>query len=202
MIPSPLKNCFRNLFFLAGAGVLGLSGMDLSTLTARSPFAPAGSGRPEAVPAEAAQLEFRSIASDQGGMMFSIFDATANRGHWLRMGEAGFAVVKSYDSAQNQIEVEHQGKIIQLRLKRATIQVGAAMPVPVMAQMPGLPVNKDANGQVAPTDARRLEAVAAEVRRRRALRTVAQTPASAGATATTPVPADSSTLVVPVPPVP
>ncbi|MCX6938529.1 MAG: hypothetical protein NTU80_11660 [Verrucomicrobia bacterium] len=156
--------------------------MDLSNLTARSPFAPAGAGVSEAETPEVTQLEFRSVAEDQGGMMFSVFDVTANRGHWLRLGETGATVVKSYDAAQGQIQVEHQGKVIPLKLKRATIQAGAAMPT--MPTMAGSPANFGAGTTASPSDARRLESVAAEVRRRRALRTAAQSPAPASAPAT------------------
>lgn len=174
--------------------------MDFSNLTARSPFAPAGAGRSDSAPVEASQLEFRSIASDQGGVMFSVFDLTANRGRWLRLGEAGPTVVKSYDAAESQIQVEHQGKVIPLKLKRATIQAGAAMPMPVMPAvqtMAGSAANAGIGTAASPNDARRLESVAAEVRRRRALRTAAQTPAPASAPAT-----GTAAPVVPPPPVP
>jgi hypothetical protein len=69
------------------------------------------------------------------------------------------------------LEVEQNGRPVKLTLKRATILAGQPL-----AAMPGTPVM---NGQGNPgevrqaeggADGRRLEAVAAEVRRRRALR--------------------------------
>lgn len=197
-----MKLRFSTYLILAWLGVSGSSGMDLSNLTERSPFAPAGAGRVSSTAEEVSQLEFRSIASDQAGMMFSVFDVSANRGRWLRLGENGSTMVKSFDAAQNEISVEHQGKVISLKLKRATIQAGAAMPsagVPAMPSIPGGVVNNGSTATAAPTDSRRLEAVAAEVRRRRALRTAAQVPANAAA----PTPATvEAAPVVPPPPVP
>lgn len=151
--------------------------MDLNNLVERSPFAPPGAATTEQTNEAPAQLEFRGIAADESGPMFSIYDLTASRGYWVREGESGAVTVKGFDSSEGQIEVEQGGRMLTLKLKRASISVGAAQVVAVPA--PGNTPNPRvgvAGGGAPPVDAKRLESVAAEVRRRRALRNAAQTP--------------------------
>lgn len=173
-----------------GLGVIGAQGMDLNTLVERSPFAPPGVKTSEQVNEAPTQLEFRGIATDESGTMFSVYDMTANRGYWVREGEAGAVSVKSFDPAESQILVEQGGRTVPLKLKRATIQAGAAV-APAAGGAPNFPSpNANAANRAAvnpAADAKRLEAVAAEVRRRRALRNAAQ--AGAPAPAATPAPA-------------
>ena len=147
---------------------------DLQTLVDRSPFGPSGAVAGTVPVAEAGTLEFRGMVVDQGGTAYSVFDASANRGFWLREGENGPIRIKSYQADDNILEVDQGGRAVKLQLKRATIQAGAAI---AMAPKPAV-VNNAQPGGAAPAaavaaDARRLEAVAAEVRRRRALRNAA-----------------------------
>ena len=186
-------------FLLLGFGALsgaGLEAMDLQTLVDRSPFSP-----PKAAVAESGQqeqpgtLEFRGMVVDAAGTSYSVFDVTASRGYWVKEGGDGPIRVKSYNPQDNQLEVEQNGKPVKLQLKRATIQAGSpvAAAAPRPPSQPGVPQPGGGppgmgrpNGEPG-ADARRLEAVAAEVRRRRALRNAAaNNPAAAAPAAAQP----------------
>ena len=158
--------------------------VDLQTLVDRSPFAPtpqagdaSGSSEPQGT------LEFRGMVTDAAGTSYSIFDTTTNKGRWVRAEDSNSPVqVKNFDAASNTLEIEQNGKPVKLPLKRAVIQAGqpiTAMVAPAPSPN-GPPQGVPAPGQGGPqakpdaaADARRLEAVAAEVRRRRALRNTA-----------------------------
>ncbi len=155
-----------------------LRAVDLQTLVDRSPFSPPpqasdGSGAPE----PQGTLEFRGMVTDGNGTAYSVFDTTTNKGRWVRADEAdGSVQVKGFDAQNNTLEIEQNGKPVKLPLKRAIIQAGQ----PVSSMVPSIPAPNAAPGNPGAAvqnrpdggagDARRLEAVAAEVRRRRALR--------------------------------
>lgn len=148
--------------------------MDLQTLVDRSPFAPPAGSVAETSTEQPGTLEFRGMAVDQQGTSYSVFDATANKGFWLREGGDGPLRIKSYNAQDAQLEVEQNGRPVKLQMKRATIQAGAAIALPQQPQ----PGTQAGGGQVRrsgdpASDTRRLEAVASEVRRRRALRNAA-----------------------------
>lgn len=195
-------NFFAPLLLLsAGLCATGLSAADLQTLVDRSPFSPpAGAAATTAAPEVPGTLEFRGIVVDEQGTSYSVFDATASRGYWLREGGDGPIRFKSYNAQDTQLEVEQNGRPVKLQMKRASIAAGApiaiAPPRPASAGSPqpgGGPAVARAPGDPA-TDARRLEAVAAEVRRRRALRNAAATG--------TPAPAAPAATPAPTPPAP
>lgn len=176
------------LLGLGTVSVAGLGAMDLQTLVDRSPFSPPKSAVAESgTQDQPGTLEFRGMVVDAAGTSYSVFDVTASRGYWLKEGGDGAIRVKSYSAQDNQLEVEQNGKPVKLQLKRATIQAGAPMvaaPAPRPPSQPGMPQPGGGPGVGRPTgepgaDARRLEAVAAEVRRRRALRNAAANPAAA-----------------------
>jgi hypothetical protein len=173
------------------AALSGARGMDLSTLTERSPFAPPGAGKAAQEEAAPAQLEFRGIATDESGTIFSVFDLSQNRGYWVRQGEAGAVTVKNFNPDEGQIEVEQGGRALVLKLKRSVTATAAVAPVAAPSvgtnANPGAQPQRSASAQ---SDASRLEAVAAEVRRRRALRNAAT---QGGATQTPPPPAPAAT---------
>lgn len=159
---------------------------DLQTLIARSPFAPAGGPQLNLgdAPAEQSTLEFRGLVIDESGPSYSVFDASQSRGFWIREGGDGPLRVLSYNAQESLLEVEQNGRATKLQLKSASVQNGAApAPRPIAAVQPaGQP------GAVGPSnpDGRRLEAVAAEVRRRRALRNAAAAKPAAEAPAPPP----------------
>jgi hypothetical protein len=177
-----LINSMPRLFSILAAGIMGLAAPvfaapDLQSLIDRSPFAPPKDEATGESPTEQGALEFRGMVMEGGETTFSVFDATANKARWLRVGEGDSFKVKHFDAGTNQLEVEQQGKSLKLLLKRSTIQAGAPV---VAAPQAGGPPNVHPSDPA--NDTRRLETVAAEVRRRRALRstpTPAQVPAPA-----------------------
>lgn len=192
----PLAFKTFGLACLLSASAGALCAVDLQTLIDRSPFAPPGQGADTAGAAEPqGTLEFRGVVTDEGGTAYSIFDTSTNKGRWVRADDTNSPVqVKSFDSANNTLEIEQNGRPVKLSLKRATIQAGQAVTAMIPSapppQVPGNPANP---GEVrkadSGADARRLEAVAAEVRRRRALRNAARPPQGQPPANATPAPA-------------
>src|SRR4051812_20573644 len=88
-------------------------------LAAKSPFLPPATQTVAAV-TEGASIELRGITSAGGGVMFSIFDASKKTGTWVRLNETGndFVVTK-YDTNNDTVTVEHQGRPIVLALKES-----------------------------------------------------------------------------------
>lgn len=170
--------------------------VDLQTLLDRSPFAPPGQAAVGATAAEQGTLEFRGVVTDDGGTAYSIFDASTNKGRWVRAGDESSPIkVRGYDAANGLLEVEQNGRPVQLSLKRATIQAG--QPVAVMAKVAtpgGSSLGSSRVRRQAPADARQLEAVAERVRRLRASRVAAksasqgQAPGTLAPAPTVPVP--------------
>ncbi len=194
-------------------GVAPLRAVDLQTLVDRSPFSPAPQAGESGGTQEAqGNLEFRGMVTDAAGTSYSVFDTTTNKGRWVRADDTNSPVqVKNFDATNNVLEVEQNGRPVKLPLKRAVIQAGqpvSAMtaPAPAAPPSPGNPTaNNNQNRPDAAADARRLEAVAAEVRRRRALRNTATgtrqgQPAPAVAPAAPAAPATPG--AVPPPPAP
>lgn len=181
MKPLAFKTAGLVCLLCASAGLV--RAVDLQTLVDRSPFAPPGQGPDTAGAAEPqGTLEFRGMVTDEAGTAYSIFDTSTNKGRWVRSDDTNSPVqVKGFDAANNTLEVEQNGRSVKLSLKRATIQAGQAVnamiPSAPPPQIPGNPANQgEARKSDGTADARRLEAVAAEVRRRRALRNAARPP--------------------------
>jgi hypothetical protein len=154
-----------------------LRGVELQTLVDRNPFAPAGQAAGPVQPAEQPTLEFRGMVTDFEGTAYNIFDTSTSKGAWVRVDDPDSPFkVRGYDPSSSTIEVEQNGRPLKLTLKRATIQAGPAMSAMVAgASAPGVASGEARRTGDSGTDARRLEAVAAEVRRRRALRSAAGT---------------------------
>lgn len=195
MKPLAFKTFGLACLLCAGAGAL--RAVDLQTLIDHSPFSPPGQTGENATAEPQGTLEFRGMVTDESGTAYSIFDTSTSKGRWLRPDDSNSAVqVKNFDAASNTLEVEQNGRPVKLPLKRATIQPGQAVAAMVpTAPPPTNPGNPGNPGEVrrpdAGADARRLEAVAAEVRRRRALRNATKTQQGqppAPAAAPTPVP--------------
>lgn len=139
----------------------------LSDLLGNSPFLPAGAAA--AATADTAQpLQFRGVVAEAGAYRFSLYDPARKTGAWVRLDETdqGF-VVKSYDPAHDRVTVAYQGRLLTLALPEAKIAAA-----PASAPFTGAPGMQPGAGPVTPQataaeEARRLEKIAAEVRRRR-----------------------------------
>lgn len=164
-------------------GIVGTSSTGAQTLTSRSPFMPEGTPAAPVAPTENAPLELRGIVSTKAGYLYGIFDPTKRQSVWVRKDEPGADFsVRAHDEANDTVTVEYQGRTMTLGLKAAKVESMGPVPNPaqMMVQrpnqpqpnMPPMPVPPPANASAA-DEARRLEGVAAEVRRRRMLRQAA-----------------------------
>ena len=110
------------------------------------------------------------------GYRFSIYDSTSKSSAWSRLNETGHHfLVRSYDETRDSVTVEHQGRTLTLALRTAKVasapvnvpQAPQPGPMPTAPQPIGGPVVLNPS----PADEqRRLEAIAAEVNRRRMIR--------------------------------
>ena len=155
----------------------------LEGLTSNSPFVVHSATGVQPTNPETATIEFRGMISSQNSTLFGLYDRTRNQGTWVRQNEKGaeFNVI-AYDATNEVVTVDYQGQRLSLALSSAKIGMAAPSTSPVIAAAPlGAPA---ATVSAGPVDQRRLESVAAEVRRRRALRqsTPAATPTPASGT--------------------
>ncbi len=172
----------RIMLFLSAASLAAAPALavDLQRLVANSPFAPAGT------PGQAgntAPLEFRGVFMDQGEHFFSVFNPATRASVWVALNEAGQEFfVRSYDEGAQTIVAEFKGRSLTLSLSKAPmVAAGPAAPAPAPT---GTVIPTPAT--VAATDsaeAKRLADLAAEIRRRRALRQQAAPPPGTAAPA-------------------
>ena len=141
----------------------------LDDLVQKSPFLPGDQpGGAVVAPTENAAIEFRGVITTKQGVLFGLYDRTKQTGAWVRKDDksADF-VVQSYDQANDMVSVDYHGQKFNLTLFSAKIGAAAPsapMPLTGAGPEPGVPAVARVDDQ------RRLESIAAEVRRRRALR--------------------------------
>lgn len=158
--------------------MLGAGESMRAQVASKSPFMP-----PQAAgnaPTAGAPLELRGVLEVGGAVKYRIYDPARKVGTWISLNEknAEFDVVaKQYDASAGTLTIEHQGKTITLAPREPKVVssgVAGQTPPPPLPQ-PALNVAPAVTQSVVlnPTPAdeqRRLDAVAAEVARRRALR--------------------------------
>lgn len=164
-------------WLLGGGSLLGAT----PSVSSVSPFLPpdAPAVVAGAVSAQGAPIEFRGVVVIGGRQRFNFFDPARKQSVWVGLEEPGMPYrVTAYDAAGERVTVEVGGRVLTLALEKTKI---ASSPppanVPVAGSAPAAPAAAAAPG-VAPVvlnptpadEAKRLEAIAAEVRRRRALR--------------------------------
>lgn len=158
------------LFTLGGSVAQGIFAQDISLI---SPFLP-HNGTAGAATVNS-PLELRGIMALPGGAMFGLFDPMQKKGGWVKLNEAGRDfLVRSYDAANDVVTVEYQGRVLNLPLTQPKIEKLPAMAIaggPVRAMMTTGP--QQAVSAPISDDAKRIEAVAAEVARRRQARQAA-----------------------------
>ena len=124
-----------------------------------------------------AELQFCGVFGDGANKRFLIYNATTRRSSWLRLNQEGpdELFVEAFDAEQSTVNVRQGGRRLTLGLQAASLAGG-----PVQGSAPvalsGTSQDLQTTVKVNPTPAderRRLEAVAAEVRRRRAARAAA-----------------------------
>lgn len=121
----------------------------------------------------------------RAGMSFCIFDPARKVSAWVRLNEKDHDfVVKLYDANNETVTVDHGGRVLTLALRAVKVASSGQASSPAPLPSPGMPTAITQSVVANPTPAdeqRRLEAVAAEVRRRRALREQASIQAANGA---------------------
>lgn len=160
-------------------------------LAAKSPFTSANA--PDAAsPTANAPLEFRGYMETSEGVQFRIYDPAKKTGIWVKANERNSEfglTVKEHDLDKETLTVEHQGKPLTLSQRKSKVvsSGSAALAMPPAAVAAATPNVLPAVTQAVvlnPTPAdeqRRLDAVAAEVARRRALRQQAEQQSTPGA---------------------
>ena len=167
-------------------------------VSTESPFAPRGFGPGGA--ASNSPIELRGITSDDQGMRFAIYDPAKKEGAWVRVDEKGQPyVVRSYDAGHNQIVVDYQGRSQTLALAEPKFGPSKTVPMMIPGMAPqsqaNLPPRPDKatdragyeqwkqlrqqqqqgqsqqQAQPSPAENARLDAIRAEIARRRAGRT-------------------------------
>lgn len=162
------------------AAILAPAGRLPAQLAADSPFLPP-QAKGSAGPTAGAPLEFRGYIETPGGIQFRVFDPARKAGDWIRLNEHNTTfdvTARQHDRERNTLTIEYQGRTLTLAEREAKIvsagTVVPPMPPPVaVPAAPAMPAAVTQSVVVNPTPAQeqqRLEAVAAEVARRRALR--------------------------------
>lgn len=161
-------------------------------IAAKSPFMPPQSASTSG-PTAGAPLEYRGYLETGEGRLYRIYDPSKKASTWVKVNEANsdFGVTaKQYDEGQKTLTIEFQGKTLTLAERESKVvssgTAGAAMPPPVLTPAPtnvSPAVTQAVVLNPTPADEqRRLDAVAAEVARRRALREQATQQLSQGTT--------------------
>ncbi|MDP3068925.1 MAG: hypothetical protein Q8N18_01495 [Opitutaceae bacterium] len=168
------------LFILAGLMPGGL-GVAQAQLASKSPFMPAQAAGASA-PASNAPLEYRGYLEIGGMRQFRLYDPEKKVSVWVQLNERHAdlnVLAKEHDADAGTLTVEHRGTVHKLAIRVGKILAGGAPPPPTVAA--SIPSNVAPavvqSVVVNPTPAdeqRRLESVAAEVARRRALRNQAE----------------------------
>ena len=168
------------LRLLAVAAVLLAVGPVRAQLAAVSPFMPPSGARGVSTLTANAPLEYRGVAELPGGAAFRVVDPSRKTGVWVKLNELDpelGVVVKQHDAEHETVVVEYQGRTLTLPLHQSKVaSAGAAMPNPANLVMPppaALAPTPAAPPALAAQQAQ-LDAVAAAVAQRRALREQAQ----------------------------
>jgi hypothetical protein len=159
-------------------------------LAAKSPFTSA-TAPDTAGPTANAPLEFRGYMETSEGVQFRIYDPAKKTGIWVKANERNpdlELTVKQHDLDKETLTVEHQGKPLTLSQRKSKVvssgNAALAVPPPAAASTPNVLPAVTQAVVLNPTPAdeqRRLDAVAAEVARRRALRQQAEQQSAPGA---------------------
>jgi hypothetical protein len=141
-----------------------------------SPFLPPAAAAASTAPTQDTALELRGVTALGDSQMFSIYDSGRRMSSWTKLNEVGRDyIVRSYDAAKDTVTVDYQGRTLTLVLHTAKVVSAPVNGPPVQLASPAAPAPQPIGGPVVlnPTPAdeqRRLEAIAAEVNRRRMIR--------------------------------
>jgi len=159
-----MRSLYRALLAAVAAASWPAAGLR-ADLAQASPFLPPNSPQAAGAAGASGPVELRGMMSTGQGTECCIYDTAKKTSVWVGLNETGYDfVVKSADPAKETATVAYQGRSMDLVLRTAKVASAG------MAQA-GVPTGPGAaNAVQIPTAAdeqRRLDAVAAEVRRRR-----------------------------------
>jgi len=150
-----------------------------------SPFLPPDQPVAAAAATESAPIEFRGVFVTGSRQQFGFFDPSRRQSVWVGLndGTSDYRVTR-FDSDTDTVHVEAGGRPLILTLQKVKIASAPmpanlpAAPVAMMNQVPGAAtaLSPVVLNPTPADEAKRLEAIAAEVRRRRALRQQVPTP--------------------------
>lgn len=156
------------VMLVALAAPLAAQPAPLDQLLKNSPFGAPRPGSPGETTGQA--WEFRGLVEENGVLWFSLYETSSRRSAWRRLQQPDEQlVVRQYDANGNTLTIEFQSRTLVLPLRSAPRTEGS----PVAPQLPpGAQPAVAANATpAAPADnAQRLQQIAEEIRRRRALR--------------------------------
>lgn len=170
--------------WMAAAALAGLATGVHADLIKVSPFLPPQNAT--SAVNQNSEIKYMGWVDTQQGTLFRVYDPAKKAGSFLKLGEKDTnldVVVKQHDNDRDTLTVEHGGQTLTLADNDTKVSSSGSLPqmVPGPAITPGpMPnVSPAVTNTVVlnPTPAdeqKRLEAVAAEVARRRALREQAQ----------------------------
>lgn len=144
------------------AAALGAASPARADLAATSPFLPSGTLAAGDAAGASGPIELRGVMPTDSGWAFCIYDTAKKKNVWVGLNEQGHDfIVKSADTGADTVTVSYQGRVMRLDLHTAKVATAPAPAAPA-ATVPLNPSPAD--------EQRRLDAVAQEVRRRRAER--------------------------------
>jgi hypothetical protein len=147
------------------AAALGAPNPARADLAATSPFLPSGTLAAGAAAGPSGPIELRGVMPTDSGWAFCIYDTAKKKNVWVGLNEQGHDfIVKSADPGADSVTVSYQGRVMKLDLHTAKVATA-----PVQASPAGPAATVPLNPSPA-DEQRRLDAVAQEVRRRRAER--------------------------------
>lgn len=155
---------------------LAVAGPVAAQLADKSPFLPGGVAAAGAAGGSGG-LEYRGYLEAGGERRFRLYDPARKLGVWVRLNEPNQELgvtAKQYDGHEGTLTIDQQGKVVTLAERQSRVVTGAAPAAPApVAAVPTVAPAVTQSVVLNPTPAdeqRRLDAVAAEVQRRRALR--------------------------------
>lgn len=194
MFPRSLSSPFS----LAATACLLVAGGARAELIKVSPFMPPQSAA-SAAPSQNAPLLYMGWIETSEGRLYRVVDPAKKTGTFLKPGEKDTnldVTIKQHDEDRDTVTIEHGGQTLTLQQHESKVTSSGAVPQgipppPMPMPMPNVSPAVTQSVVVNPTPAdeqRRLEAVAAEVARRRALREQAQQAQQAGQPVVAPPP--------------
>jgi hypothetical protein len=173
--------------------LVGLPGIALAQLPRRSPFF---SPQESAAPKAEVPLEYHGFMHTSDGFQFRVHDPARRSGAFVKLNvnESDLRLIaRSYDPENQTLTVEREGRVYTLPERKAKVRPTGPLSVPGLSSsrpasdMPARVVAAVALNPTPAQERERLDAITAELNRRRALRAQAEVPATPSPPAPSPI---------------